>query len=150
MATFMKAVLPSGRGICLEKLSTRQYRAVSDRVASKLGDAASSAQMTSRLSHEMLLASFRAITKDVIPVKMTEATGELPADVDVDAMLDGVAEADWVRPTFEQLVTEGPLSLETLLDEPADYLVATQVVASETLGAVSTLRGKVKREFAER
>lgn len=150
MATFMKAVLPSGRGIHLEKLNTRQYRAVAERVSSKLGDTATAVQMTERLSHEMLLGSLRGVTKSIIPVKMREATADLPADVDIDAMLDGVPEGEWLRPTYENLVTEGPLSLEALLDEPADYLAATQIVATETLSGVGGLRGKVKREFVER
>lgn len=149
MATFMKAVLPSGRGVCLEKLTTKQYRAVSARVASKLGDAVTPAEMSSKLSHEMLLASLRAVTKDVIPVQMTEAKDGLPPDQDIDAMLDSVAEQDWIRPTFEQLVTEGPLSLDDLLDDPADYLTAEQIVTQETFRPGGGLRGKVKREFVE-
>lgn len=150
MATFIKTVLPSGRGACFEKLTTKQYRAVSERVAAKLGDGASSTQLTSRLSHEMLLASFRAVTKGVLPIKLIEAKDGLPPELDVDAMLDGVPEHDWVNATFEQLITEGPLALENLLDDPADYLVAEQVVVQETLGSAGGLRGKAKREFVER
>lgn len=144
MATYVKAVLPSGRGLWLEKLTTRQYRAVTERVASRLGENATGAQVSSRLGHEMLLQAFRGVTASVLPVQMT--AGEAP-EMDIDAML--AAADDWVRPTYEELIiTDGSRSLETLLEDPADYLVAEDIATNETLGGRSgAMRGKVRREF---
>lgn len=146
MVTF-KSVLPSGRAIHLEKLTTRQYRAVSERVVARMGDQVNALQMTNRLSHEMLLASLRGITAAPVEMKLNEK-GD---DVDFDASIDSIPEGAWLRPTFEQLVTEGDLSLDALLDEPADYLAAAALATGEILGGGgSALRGKVKREFVER
>lgn len=157
MATFIKAVLPSGRGICLEKLTTRQYRVVSERVASKMGDGSTPMQMTNRLSHEMLLASLRGITAEILPVQMTEVTEEqakagVQSDIDIDKMLGDVPETSWIRPTFEDLIIiDGPRSLDILLEDPSDYLVAESLAASETFGGqTSALRGKIKREYVAR
>lgn len=149
MATFIKAVLPSGRGIWLEKLTTKQYRAVNERVASRLGGDATPLQMTNRMARELLLSSLRGITKDVIPIQMTD-DGK---DVDIDKMLDGTPADAWLCPTFEQLITEGPLELDTLLEDPADYMTAEMIAGTETMGTGgqgSALRGKRKREFVER
>lgn len=144
MATFIKSVLPSGRGIWLEKLTTREYRVVSERVAAKVGDGVSAMQYTSKLSHELLLASLRGITSRPIPEVYAE-----DGQWDVDKMLDNLKDEDWIKPTYENLVVEGPLSLDALLDEPSDYLAATDLAASETLrGANGNLRGKIKREYA--
>lgn len=146
MATFIKAVLPSGRGLWLEKLDTRQYRAVNKRVAMKLGDGATSFQMSDCLGHEMLLASLRGVTEATIPVVLDK--DEQP---DIDAMLATVAEDKfWTKPTFENLITEGPLELESLFSEPTDYLVATQLAVGETLGGGGAFQGKIKREFVGR
>lgn len=146
MATFIKAVLPSGRGLWLEKLDTRQYRAVNRRVATKLGSEATGFQMSDALGHEMLLASLRGVTEQPIPTILGK-----DGEADIDAMLESVADDKfWLKPTFEQLVTEGPLEIETLFGEPTDYLVATQLSVGETLGGGGAFQGKVKREFVGR
>jgi hypothetical protein len=151
MAVYIKSVLPSGRGIWLEKLTTRQYRSVTERVATRTAADATPMSMTNRLANEMLLASFRGITVEPLPIIMTEATKDLPADIDVDAMLAAVPETSWIKPTFEDLIIkDGEKSLETLLDDPSDYIAAEGIAASETLGGQSgALRGKIKREFVE-
>lgn len=148
MATFIKAVLPSGRGICLEKLTTKQYRAVNERVAAKLGDAVTGLQMSNRMAHELLLASFRGVTAESLPVQMM-ADG---SDVDIDKMLDSVPEGSWIKPTFEDLIIiDGPKSLDSLLEDPSDYIAAEMIAGSETVGGAnqqgSAFRGKRKREF---
>lgn len=147
MATFIKAVLPSGRGIWLEKLNTKQYRAVNERVATRLTGDVTPLQFTGQMARQLLLASLRGVTNEVIPVQMTDDG----SDVDIDKMLNSVPETAWIRVTHEQLITEGPLELETLLDDPSDYMVAEQIASSETYGGAnaqgSALRGKRKREF---
>ncbi len=144
MATFIKAVLPSGRGLWLEKLSTRQYRAVNSRVATKLGDGSTQMARSEMLGHEMLLASFRGITAHVIPVVLDKED-----QPDVDAMLASVAEdKHWLKPTFENLITEGPLELTSLLDDPSDYMTAQNIAVGETFGGgAGAFAGKIKREF---
>lgn len=146
MATFVKTVLPSGRGLWLEKLTTRRYRAVVERVASRLPDESKGAIVATRLGFELLLASFRGVTPEILPVVMT-ADG---SDIDVDAMLTNATA--WITPTFEELIiTDGTRSLEVLLDDPADYLTAEGLATNELGGGqASGLRGKVKREFVER
>ena len=147
MATFIKTILPSNKGLWLEKLNTRQYRAVAERVTKKLGDTATAAQVSTLMAHEMLLASIRGVTaKPIDEIKTADGN-----DTDIDAMLASVHENDWLRPTFEQLITEGPLSLDELLCDASDYLVAEQLATTETLSSSNGgFRGKVKREFVER
>ncbi|SRR6266542_3879536 len=155
MANYIKTVLPSGRGLCLEKLTTRQYRAVAERVASRTGDDSTPASMTTRLGHEILLAAFRAVTADVLPLLLCkdDEGNDIPGDFDVDAMLGTVPDSGWIKPTFEELIIlDGSRSLETLLDDPSDYLVASHVATSETLGGgqAGAFRGKVRREYGAR
>lgn len=144
MATYIKTILPSGHGLWLEKLSTRQYRAVVERVTSKLGESSTAASISTRLASEMLLAALRGVTHAVVPVVMNEV-GD---DLDVDKMLESLQESDWVRPTYENLITEGPLNINELLSDPGDYMVAEGLVHDETMGGrASALKGKVKREY---
>lgn len=152
MATYIKAVLPSGRGIWLEKLTTKQYRAASARVASRIGEDVTPALMADRLGHEMLLAAFRGVTVDILPlVPLKNEKGEdVPNQFDVDAMLSSVNDGEWIKPTWEELVIDGgSRSLEVLLEDPADYLTAQGLASNESLGGgqAAGLRGKVRREY---
>jgi hypothetical protein len=152
MATYVKTILPSGKGLWLEKLTTKQYRAVSERVMQRVGDNVTGMAFTDKLSHELLLASLRGVTAEIIPVVMTqpseaEIKAGLEPDWDIDAMLASVPEHGWIRPTYEDLITDGPRSLDNLLDDAGDYSVAKSVAGMETLGGAGAYRGKRKREF---
>lgn len=145
MATYIKTILPSGKGLWLEKLTTKQYRAVNERVANRLGDGVTQLQFTNKMAHEILLASLRGVTAEPIPQEFAE-----DGEMDIDKMLDTLPETAWIMPTYEDLITEGPRNLDNLLDDAADYAVAEGVAGTETLGGVGAFRGKRKREFGAR
>lgn len=127
MATFIESVLPSGKGIRVEKLSTKQYRLAQNRVVERFGEG-SSTKLSMSLVHEMLLCAFRGITAS--PLEWVEKKDGTP---DVDKMLEAVPAHAWITPTYEDLIImDGPRSLEALLDDASDYSAATNLVQTAT------------------
>lgn len=134
MAVFAESVLPSGRGIRLEKLNTRQFKAAQSR--------ANSADSMS-LASELLVTSLRGITAYVLEWKEDENH-----NIDVDAMLRDLPPEQWIQPTYEELVVkDGSRSMETLLEDPTDYMAALKLVSDVTFpnrDRAGSLVGKLK------
>lgn len=136
-----EAVLPSGRCVRWEKVTTKIFLTAQDRANEKVGDS-SKAKFGAMLTKELILECLRFVTAP-LPFP-TAADGSL----DVDAMLDGAAEKGlWQPVTYMGLITsDSPHCFETLFEELPDFLAITELVQGglDMEGKRSALRGKTR------
>ena len=131
MSTYIESVLPSGRGIRLEKLTTKQFRQVLIKTADR---------SAVELSHQLLLVALRAFTQ---PLEW-QFSDEKKTQVDVDKMLSTLPEEQWVKFTYEQLIAND--YIDDLLSEPTDYTAALALVnqAIGSGGRAGSVAGKFR------
>lgn len=172
MATYTETILPSGRGIRIQKLDTKQFRAVNDRAIVKVGGIDSPLFKTA-LPHELLMTALKAITREPVQVKtkkvMVKASDDTEAEleeIDVDAMCDSIFDplkaadpsippttgtVSWFYPThFDLVAIDSPTNLETLLADPRDYMVAMNLVQDITFPGKPGALGKARTVSVER
>jgi len=131
MAVYAQAVLPSGRAIRVLHIGTKQFRLAVDKVGARKDLSSHAGSLA--LAHELLQQNFAGITP---PLEWKFVAGEdqqLTEIPDINAMLDGVTEDQWIKPTqLELIVDGGPRSLDVLLDDVTDYQAALEVVQRMT------------------
>lgn len=147
MATYYEAVLPSGRCVRFEALSTRKKLEVERRVTEVKGDDITDAVYT-------LATALRAYTapQKLVFVQAEKRVGDAvrlvdTPEVDVDRTIEAVPETAWVKTTYEELVTEGPTNLLEIFDKLPDFRALRTAVANASgFGAenASLLAGKVR------
>jgi hypothetical protein len=143
--TLFRALLPSGRGVRFRRLTTRDFLAINQRVAAKVGDKKDPGGGLARTMApiEIVATSIESITLEALPwtfcaadapaveaddsdsVLDVHAARVAPASrqVDVDAMLDAAdAGKRWTSVSYAEVMKrEGPTSFDELFGELADF-----------------------------
>jgi hypothetical protein len=144
MADIYESVLPSGRGIRFNKLRTKDYLAIQERVAMKLSglpEAVATARHTMLFMREIICTCVTAVTEK--PLAWKEDADGSP---DVDAMLNKVK---WDTVAYTDLVSaDGWKSFDKLFDELDDFHAAGELIqgaARPTKARATALAGKVRQ-----
>lgn len=135
---YVETLLPSGRGIRIERLRTKQYRDANKRAT----EAASGnvAAYGDALAHELLLTSLRALTPAPVPLVFEkDQEGNDTTEVDLDATLDAVPAAAWQPQSYQGLITAGATELNEVLGEIVDYTGAINFVQRAVMSGRSPL-----------
>lgn len=162
--TLYRALLPSGRGVRFRRLTTRDYLAINQRVAAKVGDKKDPGGGLARtmapieivataleaITLEPLRWAFRAAPEiaaeaeadSVLDAHAARVAPAAPPEVDVDAMLDQAdAEKRWTPVTYAEVMKrEGPTSFDELFAELADF--EAMVALATGMGREDPSRGQ--------
>lgn len=160
--TVYRALLPSGRGVRFKRLSTRDYLAIQQRVAARVGDKKDpgGGLVRTMAPVEIVATCLQAITLAPLPwtyraAEPAETPGEsaidvhgdaaqpiAPPQVDVDAMLDAAdAGKLWKPVTYADVVKrDGELSFDELFGELADF--EAMVAFASGMGQTDPARGQ--------
>jgi hypothetical protein len=135
----LEAVLPSGRCVRWEKVTTKLFLAAQDRASEKAGD--SKSKFGTALAKELVLECLRYVTNP-LPFPPSD-----DGSVDVDAMLDKATEQNQWQPTthMAMITADGPHCFEIIFADLADFLTITELVQDGlSMGRRDAVRGKTR------
>lgn len=135
-----ETILPSGRGLRVEKVTPKVFMSVMERIGMKTKATASSISVGIKSQEEIMRTVVRAITLQPIPEqKKTEDGAEV---MDFDATLDYAKENRlWTPVTYESMLVDGATEFWSLFDDLRDYNAAQEFIdqASGISGSRSPL-----------
>jgi hypothetical protein len=163
--TLYRGLLPSGRGVRFRKLTTRDFLAINQRVASKVGDRKDPGGGIARTMApiEIVATAIESITLgplawaygpaaepaaeaddsgSVLDAHVGPAGAGAPRQLDVDAMLDAAdAGKGWTPVSYAEVMRrEGPLSFDELFGDLADF--EAMVAFATGMGREDPTRGQ--------
>lgn len=134
MTDILESILPSGRGIRVERIRTGAFRAANKRAA-QLG-ATTGMAFGNDINHELLLASLVGTTMAPLAIIFRkDEQGAETTSIDLDATLEAVSPQAWTPHNYQALITSGPTALDEVLADPADYQAAVGLVGQAVMGS---------------
>jgi len=137
-----EGILPSGRAIRFKRVDARFLMDLIVRVGTAVGDAPDPGQARLKVEtmKETVADRLKAITRQPLAWKY------LPSgEPDVDGMLNAVPETAWTKLSYQDLVTDGELSMFELFSDPGEWSAV-----HATIGAASNLSMGLKGPFVPR